>query len=293
MPDSGLIPTGSTSLPTGNVVGGETEDYPVKYADPALTVTKTSDATASTKPGDTVTYTVTATNSGTDDYTEAKPATIIDDLSDVLDDADFSGDVKVTGGAGADASYDEPRIRWSGPLAEGKSVTLTYSVVLTGGGDGTVRNIAFSATGTDPNPPTPKCDDQSVPCAPLTIELPKLTITKSADRPDLPAVGEKLTYTVVVRNAGPGSYTAGHPATFSDDLSDVLDDADLTGGPTSNVGTAEVVDGTLKWSGVLGKDGSATITYTVTYNGDGDHGLENSACVPADEALDARHAARP
>ena len=91
-----------------------------------------------------------------------------------------------------------------------------------------------------------------------------------------------------MRNAGPGSYTAGHPATFSDDLSDVLDDADLTGGPTSNVGSAEVVDGTLKWSGVLGKDGSATITYTVTYNGDGDHGLENSACVPADEALDAQ-----
>lgn len=281
-----LIPSGTTALPTGNVVGGETEDYPVKYADPALTISKSSDATASTKPGDTVTYTVSATNTGTDDYTEAKPAIVIDDLSDVLDDADFSGDVEVTGGAESDVTYDEPRIRWSGPLDEGETVTLTYSVVLTGGGDGTVRNIAFAGTGTDPNPPTPDCEDQSVPCAPLTLELPKLTISKSANRADLPAVGEQLTYTVIVRNAGPGAYTASHPATFTDDLSDVLDDADLTGGPVSNVGTAEVVDGTLRWSGVLGKDGSATITYTVTYNGDGDQGLENNACVAADEALD-------
>jgi uncharacterized repeat protein (TIGR01451 family)/LPXTG-motif cell wall-anchored protein len=279
-------PSNNFSQPTGSVIGGETEDYPVKYADPALTITKTSDATASTKPGDTVTYTVSATNSGTDDYTEAKPATIIDDLSDVLDDADFTGSVDVADGAGVDPSYDEPRIRWSGPLAEGKTVTLTYSVVLTGGGDGTVRNVAFAGTGTDPNPPTPTCDDQPVPCAPLTFELPKLTISKSADRADLPAVGEKLTYTVVVRNAGPGVYTVGHPATFTDDLGDVLDDTELIGGPTSNVGTAEVVNGTLRWSGVLGRDGSATITYTVTYNGDGDQRLENSACVPTDEALD-------
>ena len=42
---------------------------------------------------------------------------------------------------------------------------------------------------------------------------------------ELPAVGETMTYTVVVTNEGPGDYTAGAPATFTDDLSDVLDDA--------------------------------------------------------------------
>ena len=66
-----------------------------------------------------------------------------------------------------------------------------------------------------------------VPCAPVETLLPKLTITKTANRTALPAVGQTIVYTVTVKNTGPGDFTAAHLATFSDDLSAVLDDATM------------------------------------------------------------------
>ncbi|MCM2394059.1 DUF11 domain-containing protein, partial [Streptomyces albipurpureus] len=54
----------------------------------ALTLTKSSGiSSAGVSAGDTVTYTVTAKNIGTADYTESVPAVVSDDLAGVLDDA--------------------------------------------------------------------------------------------------------------------------------------------------------------------------------------------------------------
>ena len=73
----------------------ETTTNPVRH----LTLTKTSDATADSKPGDLVTYTVTATNDGAGDWTTADPATLVDDLTGVLDDATYDGTTTVSSGA--------------------------------------------------------------------------------------------------------------------------------------------------------------------------------------------------
>ena len=118
-----------------------------------------------------------------------------------------------------------------------------------------------------------------------SFDLPKLTVAKSADRDDLPATGQTVTYTVVVTNPGPGDYTAAHPATFSDDLSDVLDDATFGRArrrPRSGTrrSPAPRCRGAASWRPAS----SATITYTVTYRATGDHVLDNTACVPAAEA---------
>ncbi len=97
-----------------------------------------------------------------------------------------------------------------------------------------------------------------------------------------------MTYTVVVTNEGPGDYTAAEPATFEDDLSEVLDDATFVAGSINTTdGTASFVDPTLSWNGVLASGEDATITYQVRYTGAGDHQLDNSACVPEDQAVDA------
>ncbi len=72
-----------------------------------LSVAKTSDATADSRPGDDVTYTVTATNDGTGDYTAADPATLLDDLADVLDDAEFDGTATASTGS---TTYAAPRL---------------------------------------------------------------------------------------------------------------------------------------------------------------------------------------
>ena len=162
-------------------------------------------------------------------------------------------------------------------------MTITYTVVLKGGGDGVVRNVAWQPV--DPgNPgPTPDCAATTRPCDTESFDLPKLTVAKSASLANLPATGQTITYTVVVTNPGPGNYTVGHPATLSDDLSDVLDDATVDS-VNATVGTASITGTTLSWSGVLAATQSATITYTFTYRATGNHELNNTACVPAAEA---------
>ena len=277
-------------LPTGAATGGEVEDYPVTTQVPSLTVAKTSDATASSKPGDTVHYTVTLTNTGSGAFTAGNPARLVDDLTGVLDDAIYQGDASATvdGNAVGSPTYTEPRISWSGPLAAGKSVVVTYSVVFKGGGDGHVRNTAFAPPTPTPGP-TPDCSTPgSVPCDTELFELPKLSVTKTANRSQLPAVGQTIVYTVKVTNTGLGAFTPTHPATFADDLSAVLDDTQpLTAGNiTATSGTASFSSPTLSWSGSLTAGQTATITYTLTYTGAGDQQLDNHACIPAAEATD-------
>ncbi len=265
----------------------ETTRHPVRR----LVVTKSSDATADTRQGDTVTYTVTAHNVGDGGYTDAEPAVLVDDLTGVLDDATFNDDA--TADLGDDPSYDPPRVRWEGALAADETVTITYTVTLGSGGDGIVRNVAWAPKPGDPPGPTPDCDDPAttVPCDDTESDLPRLSIRKTSNRTDLPADGEHLVFTVTVRNEGPGDYTAAAPATFNDDLSAVLDDATFDiGSINSSTGTAtfDAGTGTLTWSGVLAAGASATVTYSVTYDEDlgGDQQLNNAACVPEEQASD-------
>src|SRR5690606_17250580 len=105
---------GQITSPTGMSTSGEVEDYAVSVALPQLSIAKESDATADTRPGDTVTYTVTATNTGKADYTDDYPAVVFDDLAAVIDDADYQDDATATiGGTGAGpVSYAEPLLSW-------------------------------------------------------------------------------------------------------------------------------------------------------------------------------------
>lgn len=278
----------AVSSPAGMTTSGEVEDYALNVALPALSVQKTSNATADSRPGDSVTYTVTATNTGQSAYTADFPAVVFDDLSGVLDDADYNGDA--TANRPGPVSYASPLLSWSGALGVGQSVQLTYTVTLKGGGDGAVRNVAWAPN--DPeNPQPPVCDppeggvdpETGESCAEVEYLLPKLSIEKSADRTELPAIGDTVEYTITVTNVGPGAYTADAPATATDDLSNVLDAATFNGDAAASTGTVSYDEPTLSWSGALGVNESATITYTVTYTGEGDQNLRNLACVPVSE----------
>ncbi|WP_306317428.1 MULTISPECIES: hypothetical protein [unclassified Streptomyces] len=109
-----------------------------------LKLKKTTDA-EKVKPGDKVTYTVTAENVGKGDY---NGATFIDDLSDVLDDATYNGDATATGG---DVSYDAPKLTWSGDVPAGSSASLTYSVTAKDpiAGNGTLANAVVGPDGSN------------------------------------------------------------------------------------------------------------------------------------------------
>ncbi|MFB7517661.1 hypothetical protein [Streptomyces sp. NPDC056144] len=102
---------------------------------PDLEITKTA-SPQKVKPGDTLTYTVTAKNISEIDYPNAK---FTDDLTGNLDDADYAGDAKADLG---EATYTEPKISYLGTIPAGETATITYSVKIKDpvAGDGKLRN---------------------------------------------------------------------------------------------------------------------------------------------------------
>lgn len=243
-------------------VGGE-----LTIGRPCLTIDKSSDAQESARAGDTVTYTVTATNVGTGDYTATEPARVVDDLTDVLDDATFNDDT--TASQDGALTYTAPKIAWEGPLASGDSVELTYTVTLKDGGDQQARNVAFAPSSDNTTDETPDCDSNDgidpttgEPCAFVELPLASFTVSKAAST-ETATPGDEVTYTVTVVNTGTVAYTEARPATFTDDLTEVLDDADYNGDATGGA-TFDVP--VLSWAGALEVGQTKTITYSVTVN---------------------------
>ena len=269
------------------------------FAPAALAVTKavvnSTRGDGPTVRGDVLTYTVTATNTGAADYTEANPAHVFDDLTDVLDEARFNDDATATLGT---AFFGAPRLRWTGALKAGETVTITYSVTITDGGNRSATNIAFH-----PNPPTaqdptgsnPPADNVPAPtacvaptCASTTTAIGgrSLAVTKSVVNTtdgDVSA-GDVLTYTVTATNTSARDFTVADPAVVIDDLTGVLDDATL-GAISSDPAGVQRIGNQLVWSGPLTAGATVTITYSVTVGPDGvagaDRRLINVAFVGA------------
>ena len=111
--------------PSGHVVPSNpsTVTVDVVKLTPGLELSKTASTTRA-KPGDVVTYTVTATNTG---QIVIDPADFTDDLSGVLDDADYNGDATATVGTVVPV---QKKLEWSGTLNPGDSTTVTYSVTV-------------------------------------------------------------------------------------------------------------------------------------------------------------------
>lgn len=101
-------------------------------------------------PGDAVAYTITVTNTGTVDSAEFSA---VDDLSDVLDNATLDeGSIQIVpAGLGA-ATYDPAAetLTWTGALAAGETVAVTYAVVVDDDAAGQLRNAFFDTTVVNP-----------------------------------------------------------------------------------------------------------------------------------------------
>lgn len=232
-------------------------------------VVKTTDAT-DVIPGETVTYTVTVTNTGAVDYTDENPASFTDDLSRVLDDATYNND------ADNGATYEAPTLSWSAPLAVDESVTITYSVTVNtpDDGDHVLVNTVVTPDGTGGDCPDASTNSECT----SSVPGPALHLVKTQSV-DTVIAGGVVTYTVTVANIGGGDFTEAKPASFTDDLSRVLDDAVYNGDATEGA----TVDGTaLTWSGALASGETKTITYSVTVDNpvSGDHSLVNSVATP-------------
>ncbi|WP_114856413.1 CshA/CshB family fibrillar adhesin-related protein, partial [Brachybacterium sp. YJGR34] len=266
------------STPVGISANGEVEDHRVEVdvPNPGLTITKSADV-ESAAPGDTVDYTVTVENTGEVDYTAEDPATLTDDLSGVLDDAVYNDDAAA--GAG-EVSYAEPVLSWSGPLAVGESTEITYSVTVDDPVEGDFDMLNVVTGPEESNCPEGTED----PSCQAVVPIRQLQIEKTADPSDTTLPGDTVSYTVQVTNTGQAAYTAEDPATFTDDLSGVLDDAAYNDDAAADTGEVSYTEPTLSWSGALEPGQTATVTYTVSVadpaTSGGDGTLDNAVVGP-------------
>jgi len=241
---------------------------------PRLTIAKQASDTELPAIEGTLTYTVTITNVGPGDFTAAAPASVTDDLTEVLDAASYNGDAAST--VGDAPEYDAPELSWSGPLGAGQSAVITYSVTYLGTGDHVLRNLAcvpedLVAAG------SPDCDFTQVPGSGLTRW--KQVVASS----DPVVAGTTLDYTLFFKNDG----AAAADVDAVDDLSHVLDDAEVTVEPTASAGLDATRTGDrIAITGSVPAGATSTVTYRVTLLPDderGDDVLANFLLDPDEE----------
>lgn len=276
-PDTGnrlLTFTVTSNLPGSNCPDGSsdprcTDTVPVLL--PGLTIATSANATF-TVPGGTVGYTMTLTNSGETPYTGA---TVTNSLAGLLDDATYNADVVASAGS---VSYAAPVLTWTGDLAVGAVVTVTFSatVLVPDPGD---KLLVAAATSNEVGNTCPPASGNPACSTNVAVLTPALTIVKSASAAST-VPGGTVTYTIAVTNSGQTPYTG---AVLSDALGGVLDDATYNNDASASVGTVGLVSPTLTWTGDLNPGTSATITYSVTVlaSGAGDGELVNTVSSTA------------
>ncbi|TDO67496.1 putative repeat protein (TIGR01451 family)/fimbrial isopeptide formation D2 family protein [Kribbella sp. VKM Ac-2571] len=228
---------------------------------------KTSDpkSGSTVMPGDKVVYTVTVTQRGPGPVN----AKFSDDLSKVLDDASYNGDVRADTGI---AQYKDGAVVWSGRLPAGGKAVVTYSVTVRDtAGDFHLKNVV-----TSPGCAAVKdCTTEHIVPTNGRYKFSKTSDPRSGSTVE---VGDKVSYTVRVAQLGAGQV---ENATITDDLSKVLDDARYNGDARASAGTVQVEGQKLLWRGDLAVGAKVTITYSVTVTDAGDRHLSNVVTSPS------------
>ena len=215
---------------------------------PELTISLTAPP-GSTAPDDTVHYTITIANTGQTAY---MGATVTAALTGVLDDATYDSNAAATGGT---VSFTSPNLTWTGDLAVGATVTVTYSVSVDdpATGDLTLAStVSSAAPGNNclPGSSDPQCSSSiSVVLGVLSITVPPSASLGSA-APGETASGSLGIVEVTDERAGVAGWTATTSAT------------DFTTGDGRPALTIPVADVQYLISGFTSTSGSAAFART-------------------------------
>lgn len=141
-------------------------------------------------------------------------------------------------------------VQVTGDLSQGMA-SCTVTVHVTSPATGTFTNGPSNVTANGLNPPGGSA---------VTFNQ-QLAINKTSAPAGPVSHGSVVTYTVTLSNPANTPYTG---ATFTDNLSGVLDVATLTGTPTATAGSVTVSGTNLTWNGNVPANGTVTVTYQVT-----------------------------
>ena len=273
---SGSLPAGLTLNTSNGVVSGTptlagTSSFTAKVTDSkgktatfatsitilsSMLTVAVSASTATVAPGGTVTYTITATNSG---QTALTGATFTDPLTDVLDDASYNNDASATAGS---VSFASPNLTWTGDLAVGASATITFSVTVKNPDTGN-KTLASTVTSTTSSSNCASGSTDTRCSSSVKVSVLTIAMTVSPASPATVTPGATVSYTITVTNSGAVAYTG---ATFTDALSGVFDDAAYNSDASTTAGSLSLSGSNLIWTGDLAAGASATITFSVTVN---------------------------
>ena len=288
---------------TGTEVGCFSVLTPATYNPPRLVqfdLAKTSTPSGTVLAGNTITYTITGTNSGNEEYTPI----VTDNLSQVLNNATFvagSATAKIGSQTVSAPTLSGTTLTWTGPVAQGTTVTITYQVKVNA--DVPTGTVLRNEVTSDLNP---TCDPTVNPdCRhDVTVDNPGLQISKTSNPPTGSKVysGQTVTYTLTAVNKGLDELNV----TLTDDMTGVLAHATATATtfPATidgqAVGNATVTNKVLTWTGPVAAGKTVTVVYSVVMNADlstvtgtlkndvsgkgtGPNGEVPSTCVTGDE----------
>ncbi|WP_162893155.1 SdrD B-like domain-containing protein [Microbacterium halotolerans] len=319
------VDTGTTGLITMGAPGADDHTIDAAFIlerEPGYEHAKTSDPEGGTSVtgGDTITYTVTGSNTGE----LPLEVDIVDDMTGVLaagaelttgpDAVVYREDGStVDGTPGADLSGQD--LTWSGSVPAGGHVEVVYTVTVDDDvAPGTIFENRMSSVATPPPGDWPDTFEPD----PVVIEhpVPGFEHAKTSDPASGTAVtgGDEITYTLTGENTGATSLDV----VMNDDLTQVLNADgteigtvtdgpaavvyDTDGTPAGGTAPAAAIDGTeLSWAGELAIGQYVEIVYTVTLNQDVPgatvlrNGLTSTATPPDDDPItpDEEHVEHP
>ncbi|MCL2595457.1 MAG: DUF11 domain-containing protein, partial [Promicromonosporaceae bacterium] len=201
------------------------------------------------QPGATTTHTLTVTNTGTQQRTLSS----VTSIAQHLQDGRFTF-VDVNASVG-NASRSGNNINWSGTLAPGARVTITYRLRAANPSTG----VATATATTTLTPGGNTCTGVNETTAPPIPPPPPPTCTQTAT-PRLVQPGAETTHTVTIRNDG----NQQRALTSSTSIANHLVGGRFTlvaGSISANRGTPTLSGDNINWSGTLTAGQTATITF--------------------------------
>jgi uncharacterized repeat protein (TIGR01451 family) len=258
--------TVSSSVADSNPANNSATDTDTLTPQANLGITKT-DGVASAVPGQSVTYTIVASNAGP---SNAPGSTVADTFPAAITGATWTC---VGAGGGTCTLAGSGNINDTVNLPAGGSVTYTVTAAISASATGTLSNTATVATGggvTDPTPGNNSATDTDT----LTPQA-NLGITKTNGTTSVTA-GGTTTYTIVASNTGPSDAPGSTVAdTFPASITGVTWTCVGAGGGTCPANGTGNINAAVN----LPVGGSVTFTAVATISGSANGTLVNTATV--------------